>query len=93
MAVILRMVRHGSKHRPFYHLVATDSRKKLTSMFLERIGVYDPLGETHLAVDAAAAQRWLRCGATLLPTVRKLLKRAGVKLDGSGVVEKVEAAA
>ena len=64
-------------------MVVTDSRKKLTSEFIERIGIYNPLGETHLVVNGEAALRWIALGATMSATVRKLLKRAGVKLDGS----------
>lgn len=76
MAVILRLTRKGSKHRPFYHLVAIDSRKKRSGMFLEQLGVYDPLGETHLAIDEEGAQRWIKLGAQTSDTVKKLLKRA-----------------
>lgn len=79
MAVTLRLSRKGSKHRPFYHLVAIDSRKKRSGMFLEQLGVYDPLGDTFLAIDEAAAGRWLGLGAQPSDTVKKLLKRAGVK--------------
>jgi small subunit ribosomal protein S16 len=79
MAVILRLSRKGSKHRPFYHVVAIDSRKKRSGLFLEQIGVYDPLGATHLAINEEAAKRWLAVGAQTSDTVKKLLKRAGVK--------------
>ena len=77
MAVVLRLSRKGSKHRPFYHLVAIDSRKKSSGLFLEQLGVYDPLGETMLKVDQEAAKKWIGLGARTSDTVRKLLKRAG----------------
>ncbi len=80
MAVILRMTRHGNAHRPFYHIVATDTRNKRDGRFLERIGRYDPLGETQLELDAEKAKKWLAVGAQQSPTVRKLLRRAGVEL-------------
>jgi small subunit ribosomal protein S16 len=89
MAVILRLTRKGSKHRPFYHIVAIDSRKKRSGMFLEQIGVYDPLGETFLAVDEEAASRWIKLGAQTSDTVKKLLKRARV----SGAASKPAASA
>ena len=76
MAVVLRLSRKGSKHRPFYHLVAIDSRKKSSGLFLEQLGVYDPLGETALNIDQEAAQKWIGLGAQTSDTVRKLLKRA-----------------
>lgn len=79
MAVVLRLSRKGSKHRPFYHLVAIDSRKKSSGLFLEQLGVYDPLGKTFLAIDETAAQKWIGLGAQTSATVRKLLKRASLK--------------
>ena len=80
MAVILRLARHGTKKRPFYHIVATDSQKKRDGRFLEQIGFYDPLGKTQLAVDQDKAVKWMKTGAATSPTVKKLLKRAGVTL-------------
>jgi small subunit ribosomal protein S16 len=79
MAVTLRMTRKGKKHRPFYHLIATDSRNKRDGAFLEQLGVYDPLGETFLAINEEAALKWLKVGAQTSATVLKLLKRAGIK--------------
>lgn len=79
MAVILRMARHGTKKRPFYHIVAADSRDKRDGRFLEQLGVYNPLGETQLNLDTEKAQKWLNNGAQTSPTVKQLLKRAGVK--------------
>jgi len=79
MAVTLRMARHGSKRRPFYHIVAADSRAKRDGRFIDQIGVYNPLGETQLAIDEEKAKKWLSTGATTSPTVGKLLKRAGIK--------------
>lgn len=78
MAVTLRLARKGRKKQPFWHLVATDSRNPRDGKFIEQIGYYDPKGDTTLKVDVAAAQRWLSVGASTSPTVRALLKRAGV---------------
>lgn len=78
MAVTLRMSRKGTKHRPFYHIVATDSRNPRDGAFIEEIGTYNPLNETALHINEEAARKWLACGATQSATVRKLLKRAGV---------------
>lgn len=79
MAVTLRMARHGTKRRPFYHIVATDSRAKRDGRFVEQLGVYNPLGETQLAIDEEKAKKWLSHGAQASATVAKLLKRAGIK--------------
>jgi small subunit ribosomal protein S16 len=79
MAVILRMARRGTKKRPFYHIVAADSRDKRDGRFLEQLGVYDPLGATQLKLDEEKAKKWLSVGATQSPTVKQLLRRAGIK--------------
>ena len=78
MAVTLRMARHGSKKRPFFHIVATDSRSGRDGGYLEQIGVYNPLGDTQLAVDEEKAKKWLANGAQTSATVRRLLRRAGI---------------
>ncbi len=75
MAVTIRLSRKGNKHRPFYHLVAIDSRKKRSGLFLEQLGTYDPLGETRLRLDRPAVERWLARGACISPTARQLVRR------------------
>ena len=81
MAVTLRLSRCGTKHRPYYHVVATDSRFPRDGRYLEQLGFYDPLAETHLKIDAEKATKWLSVGATTSPTVKKLLRRAGVQVN------------
>lgn len=76
--LMLRMARYGTKKRPFYHIVATDSRAKRDGRCIEQLGVYDPLGETKVAIDAERAKHWLGQGAQVSPAVKRLLKRAGV---------------
>ena len=83
MAVILRMARRGTTHRPYYHIVAADSRAARDGRYLEQIGRYDPLGETSLEIDAEKARKWLARGAQQSPTVSRLLRRAGVHEQGS----------
>ena len=78
MAVTLRMARRGTTHRPYYHIVATDSRKRRDGRYLEQIGTYDPLGETSLNLDEEKVKKWLSVGAQQSPTVKKLIKRAGI---------------
>lgn len=79
MAVALRMARRGAKKRPFYHIVAADSRNARNGRYLEQIGVYDPLGDKQLAIDEEKAKSWLSKGATPSATVKRLLLRAGIK--------------
>ena len=78
MAVTLRLARRGTTHRPYYHIVATDSRNRRDGRYLDQIGTYDPLGETSLNLDEDKAKKWLSVGAQQSPTVRKLFKRAGI---------------
>ncbi len=79
MAVILRLARRGTTHRPYYHIVAADSRHRRDGRYLEQIGRYDPLHKEDLSVDADKAKKWLSVGAQQSPTVKKLLRRAGVE--------------
>ena len=73
------MARHGTKKRPFYHIVAANSRDKRDGRFLEQLGVYNPLAATQLQIDTEKAQKWLKSGAQTSPTVKQLLRRAGVQ--------------
>ncbi len=82
MAVVIRLSRRGAKKRPFYRIVATDSRSPRDGKFLEVIGTFDPLKEEDgCLVDAEKAQSWLQKGARPSRTVASLLKKAGVGLS------------
>jgi small subunit ribosomal protein S16 len=76
--VIIRLSRGGSKKRPFYNLVATDSRNRRDGRFIERVGFYNPVatkGEAlRIAHDRVAY--WQGVGAQLSPTVERLVKQA-----------------
>jgi small subunit ribosomal protein S16 len=54
MAMKIRLARGGSKKRPFYAIVASDSRMPRDGRFLEKLGTYNPL----LAKDSKTASRW-----------------------------------
>lgn len=82
MAVTLRMQRKGKKHRPFYHIVATDSRTPRDGRFIDQIGVYDPQSNSFLSFNEALAAKWLAVGATTSATVKKLLRRAKITKNG-----------
>jgi len=82
MALSLRFARHGTIHRPFYHLVAADSRKAPGKKYIEKLGVYDPAGEPSMfTFDEARVQFWYAQGAVLTNTVEKMLKQKKVKLE------------
>ena len=76
MAVTIRLARRGNTHRPFYHIVAADSRYARDGRYLEQLGHYNPASK-ELEVNVEAAKKWLAEGAQQSNTARALLKRAG----------------
>jgi small subunit ribosomal protein S16 len=71
----------GRKKRPFYRIVAIDSRKRRDGEYIEKIGHYDPITRpATLVVDHDKAVKWLKEGAVVSDTVRSLFKRDGVML-------------
>ncbi|HIS39082.1 MAG TPA: 30S ribosomal protein S16 [Candidatus Onthousia faecavium] len=79
MAVKIRLMRMGAKKRPFYRIVATDSRSRRDGEYIEQIGTYNPISsEKEVKIDKDIAMKWLNNGAIPSDTVRSLLKEAGV---------------
>jgi len=77
--VKLRLQRFGSKKKPFYRVVAADSRKPRDGRYLEIVGVYDPTKEpTFVNIDAEKALVWLRKGAQPTDTVKSLFSKEGI---------------
>lgn len=77
MAVVLRLSRAGTHKAPFYHVVATDSRKPRDGKYLEDVGTYDPTRKPALIeLKAERIQHWLSEGARPSQTVAMLIKRA-----------------
>ena len=77
MAVKLRLKRMGAKKRPFYRLVAADSRSPRDGRFIESIGYYNPLnGE--IKIDEALALKWLKEGAIPTDTAKDVLSKEGI---------------
>jgi small subunit ribosomal protein S16 len=80
MAVKIRLQRHGSKKRPFYRLVAADSRSPRDGRYLEIIGTYNPTTDPEsVKIDSEKAQKWLNEGAKPTDTVKNLFAKAGIK--------------
>jgi len=76
LAVVLRMTRRGSKKKPFYRIVAADSRSPRDGKFLEMLGTYDPLkSENNIKIDAEKVTAWIKKGAKPSETVASLLKK------------------
>ena len=79
MAVKLRLKRMGSKQKPFYRVVAADSRYPRDGKFVEVVGTYNPVALTdNIKVDDEKALKWLRNGAQPTDTVKDILSKAGV---------------
>ncbi len=77
MAVVLRLARAGAKKKPYYHVVATDSRNPRDGKFIEAVGSYDPNYEpARIEFNTERLQHWLQVGATPSETVAGLMKRA-----------------
>lgn len=77
--VKLRLKRMGTIDKPFYRIVAVDSRKKRDGKYLENLGYYDPKTDPlTLKIDSDKALYWLGVGAQPSDTVRSLLRKAGI---------------
>ncbi len=77
--VTIRLTRGGSKKRPFYHLIVTDSRNSRDGRYIERVGFFNPLAkgnEERLRVDLGRVEHWTNLGAQLSDRVSGLLKEA-----------------
>ena len=80
MAVKLRMTRMGAKKRPFYRIVAADSRSPRDGKFIEEIGTYDPSTDpSTFKVNEELAKKWLADGAQPTEVVGKIFKAAGIE--------------
>jgi small subunit ribosomal protein S16 len=75
--VKIRLRRAGARKRPFYRIVAIDSRAARGGRALEFLGTYDPTTEPErIALEDERIAHWRSRGAQLTPTVRSLLRRA-----------------
>jgi len=77
MAVRIRLARHGRKKRPFYRVVAADSRMPRDGRYIERLGHYDPMAEpAEINIDLERVDYWLGVGASPSDTVTGLIEKA-----------------
>ena len=83
MAMKIRLARGGSKKRPFYRIVAADSRMPRDGRFIEKLGTYNPLlpkdSEERVKMDMERVQHWLSQGAQPTDRVARMLEAAGVR--------------
>ena len=79
MAVKIRLTRMGSKKRPSYRIVATDSRRSRDGEYIELVGFYNPISTpAEIKVNEEVALKWLRNGAQVTDTAKNLLQKSGV---------------
>jgi small subunit ribosomal protein S16 len=77
MAVALRLTRQGSADRPYYKIIAVDSRVRRDGRFIEQLGTYDPMKEgVNYEIDLAVADKWLGTGAKPSDTVKSIIRKA-----------------
>ena len=82
MAMKIRLARGGSKKRPFYRIVAADSRMPRDGRYIEKLGTYNPLlpkdSEERVKMNMERVQYWLGEGAQVTDRVSRMLEAAGV---------------
>ncbi len=82
MAMKIRLARGGSKKRPFYRIVATDSRMPRDGRFIEKLGTYNPLlpkdSEDRVKMNMERVQYWMDQGAQPTDRISRMLETAGV---------------
>jgi len=83
MAIALRLSRGGAKKRPYYRIVAADSRRARDGKYLEQIGVYNPLlakdDEKRVQLNEERIKYWLGVGAQPSDRVARFLDAAGIR--------------
>lgn len=82
MSMKIRLARGGTKKRPYYRIVAADSRMPRDGRFIERLGTYDPLlpkdNENRVKMDLERVKHWLGQGAQPTDRIARMLEAAGV---------------
>lgn len=91
MAVKVRLARIGTKHVPFYRVVAVDGRKKRDGAYLDNLGTYDALKSSVISLDVEKLESWVSKGAILSETVQKIYKMHKKGAAAEGIIKKVAA--
>ena len=82
MSMKIRLARGGSKKRPHYSIVASDSRMPRDGRFIEKLGIYNPMlakdAEGRIVMDLDKIKAWLAKGAQPTDRVARFLEAAGV---------------
>jgi len=81
MPVKIRLQRHGKKGKPYYWIVAADSRSKRDGKYLEKLGAYNPnTNPATIELDIDGAVQWLQNGAQPTDTAKAILSYKGAML-------------
>ena len=81
MPVKIRLQRHGKKGKPYYWIVAADSRSKRDGKYLEKLGAYNPnTNPATINLDVDGAVKWLQNGAQPTDTAKAILSYKGALL-------------
>lgn len=81
MSVVIRLMRAGAKKRPFYRMVAADSRRQRDGRFLEILGHYNPLSQPYeLMVHKDKVEAWIAKGAQPSEQAASLLRSLGIAM-------------
>ncbi len=79
--VVIRLTRAGAKNRPYFRMVAADSRRQRDGRFLEILGHYNPITQPfELVIHKDRVEAWLAKGAQPSEQAASLLKRVGISL-------------
>jgi len=90
MAVVISLMRAGAKKRPFYRMVAADSRRQRDGRFLEILGHYNPLTQPYeLVVHRDKVEQWIERGATPSDQAASLLRSLGIPMSRPSKTTKV----
>jgi small subunit ribosomal protein S16 len=79
MAVVIRLARCGTKHKPKYRVLVADSRRFVTSKYIDALGTYIPkvgVQKEHINLDHAKIAEWMKKGAQPSERVKYLMKKA-----------------
>ena len=83
--VRLRLTRRGAKKKPFYRVIAADSRSPRDGRFIEQLGWYDPMKQDlALKIDLERVDYWLGNGAQPSDTVKHLIAKARAAASEAG---------
>jgi small subunit ribosomal protein S16 len=93
MSVVIRLMRAGAKKRPFFRMVAADSRRQRDGRFLEILGHYNPLKQPYeLLVHKDKVENWISKGAQPSEQVASLLRSLGIPTHAAPTVVAATAA-